>query len=241
MDWLTYLSFGDAGWGDELLQGLGVTLALALTTLPVGLLLGLLVAVLALFGGRLARSLALAYSTTLRGLPELLTLFIIYHGVGMGLNALLRWYDPEVGYFELSPFVAGVVALAMVFAAYSSEVWRGAWQALDGGQREAGQAMGLRRLTIFRVIELPQLLRLALPGLGNLWINLLKDTALVSVIALSDLMRVANIAVGTTKKPFLFFLVVCLAYWGVCLLCEYLLARMERRANRGYRSGGAAA
>ena len=117
MDWLTYLSFGDAGWGDELLQGLGVTLALALTTLPVGLLLGLLVAALALFGGRLARSLALAYSTTLRGLPELLTLFIIYHGVGMGLNALLHWYDPQVGYFELSPFVAGVVALAMVFAA----------------------------------------------------------------------------------------------------------------------------
>ncbi|MDA7087218.1 ABC transporter permease subunit [Pseudomonas sp. SA3-5] len=241
MDWLTYLSFGDTGWGDELLQGLGVTLALALTTLPVGLLLGLLVAALALFGGRLPRTLALAYSTTLRGLPELLTLFIIYHGVGMGLNALLRWYNPAAGYFELSPFIAGVLALAMVFAAYSSEVWRGAWQALDGGQREAGQAMGLRRLTIFRVIELPQLLRLGLPGLGNLWINLLKDTALVSVIALSDLMRMANIAVGSTKRPFLFFLVVCLAYWLVCLLCEWLLARMERRASRGYRTGGQAA
>jgi polar amino acid transport system permease protein len=238
MDWLTYLSFGDAGWGDELLQGLGVTLALALTTLPVGLLLGLLVAALALFGARPARALALAFSTTLRGLPELLTLFIIYHGMGMGLNALLRWYSPDAGYLELSPFIAGVLALGLVFAAYSCEVWRGAWQALDGGQREAGQAMGLRRLTIFRVIELPQLLRLALPGLGNLWINLLKDTALVSVIALSDLMRMANIAVGTTKKPFLLFLVVCLAYWLVCLLCECLLARMERRANRGYRTGG---
>lgn len=241
MDWLTYLSFGDAGWGDELLQGLGVTLALALTTLPLGLLLGLLVAALALFGGRLTRALTLAFTTTLRGLPELLTLFIIYHGVGMGLNALLHWYSADAGYLELSPFVAGVLALALVFAAYSSEVWRGAWQALDGGQREAGEAMGLRRLTIFRVIELPQLLRLALPGLGNLWINLLKDTALVSVIALSDLMRMANIAVGTTKKPFLFFFVVCLAYWGVCLLCECLLTRMERRANRGYRTGGQAA
>jgi polar amino acid transport system permease protein len=241
MDWLIYLSFGDAGWGDELLQGLGVTLALALTTLPVGLLLGLLVAALALFGARPARALALAFSTTLRGLPELLTLFIIYHGVGMGLNALLRWYDPAAGYLELSPFIAGVLALGLVFAAYSSEVWRGAWQALDGGQREAGQAMGLRRLTIFRVIELPQLLRLALPGLGNPWVNQLTDPALVSVIAMSDLMRMANNAVGTTKKPFLFFLVVCLAYWLVCLLCECLLARMERRANRGYRTGGATA
>ena len=114
MDWLTYLSFGDAGWGDELLQGLGVTLALALATLPVGLLLGLLVAALALFGARPARALALAFSTTLRGLPELLTLFIIYHGVGMGLNALLRWYDPTAGYLELSPFIAGVLALGLV-------------------------------------------------------------------------------------------------------------------------------
>ena len=236
MDWLIYLSFGDAGWGDELLQGLGVTLALALTTLPVGLLLGLLVAALALFGARPARALALAFSTTLRGLPELLTLFIIYHGVGMGLNALLRWYNPAAGYLELSPFIAGVLALGLVFAAYSSEVWRGAWQALDGGQREAGQAMGLRRLTIFRVIELPQLLRLALPGLGNLWINLLKDTALVSVIALNDLMRRAKVAVGTTKKPFVFFLTVCLIYWAICILFECCLARMEKRANRGLRA-----
>src|SRR3990167_388525 len=164
MDWLTYLSFGDAGWGDELLQGLGVTLALALATLPVGLLLGLLVAALALFGARPARALALAFSTTLRGLPELLTLFIIYHGVGMGLNALLRWYNPAAGYLELSPFIAGALALGLVFAAYSSEVWRGAWQALDGGQREAGQAMGLRRPALFPVIEPPPLLRLGPPG-----------------------------------------------------------------------------
>ena len=118
----------------------------------------------------------------------------------------------------------------------SSEVLRGAWQALDHGQLEAAQTLGVRRFTIFRLIELPQMLRLALPGLGNLWINLLKDTALVSVIALNDLMRMANVAVGTTKKPFVFFLVVCLIYWAICILFECCLARMEKRANRGLRA-----
>jgi polar amino acid transport system permease protein len=238
MEWLSYLSYGSSGWGDELLQGLGVTLALAAVTLPFGLILGLAVAAMALFGGTGWRVLALGFSTTLRGLPELLTLFIIYHGVGLGANRLLKWLWPTAAPIELSPFLAGVIALGLVFAAYSSEVWRGAWQAMERGQLEAAQAVGVRRLTIFRLIELPQLLRLALPGLGNLWINLIKDTALVSVIALNDLMRMANVAVGVSKKPFLFFAVVCLAYWLICLFCEWLQARAERRLNRGFEREG---
>ena len=236
MDWLTYLSFSDVGWGDELLSGLGVTLSLAAATLPVGLLLGLLVAAVTIFGRPIPRAMAVTFTTTIRGLPELLTLFIIYHGVGLGINSLLKWYNPQSSYFELSPFLAGVLALGMVFGGYASEVLRGAWQALDHGQLEAAQALGVRRFTIFRLIELPQMFRLALPGLGNLWINLLKDTALVSVIALNDLMRMANVAVGTTKKPFVFFLTVCLIYWAICILFECCLARMEKRANRGLRA-----
>jgi len=236
MEWLKYLSFSDGGWGDELLSGLGVTLSLAVATLPVGLLLGLLVAAITIFGRPVPRAMAVTFTTTIRGLPELLTLFIIYHGVGLGINSLLKWYSPQSGYFELSPFLAGVLALGMVFGGYASEVLRGAWQALDHGQLEAAQALGVRRFTIFRLIELPQMLRLALPGLGNLWINLLKDTALVSVIALNDLMRMANVAVGTTKKPFVFFLTVCLMYWAICILFECCLARMEKRANRGLRA-----
>jgi len=129
-----------------------------------------------------------------------------------------------------------VVALALVFGGYSGEVFRGAWQALDKGQKEAAQAIGMSPFQVFRRIELPQIFRLALPGLGNLWINLLKDTALVSVIALSDLMRMANIAVGATKKPFLFFLTVCLIYWLICMFFEWCIARLETRANRGIRS-----
>ena len=88
---------------------------------------------------------------------------------------------------------------------------------------------------IFWRIKLPQLWRFALPGLGNLWINMLKDTALVSVIALNDLMRMTKVAVGVTKQPFTFYLVALLLYWLLCLISEFILARMERHANRGIR------
>ncbi len=236
MTWFEYLSFGDSGWGDELLAGLGVTLSLALTALPFGLVLGMSVAAASVSARAVPRGVAFAFTTTIRGLPELLTLFLIYQGVGMLINATLKWFDPRAAFFELSPFIAGAVALTLVFGGYAGEVLRGAWQALDKGQREAAEAVGMSRWQVFRLIELPQILRLALPGLGNLWINLLKDTALVSVIALNDLMRVANIAVGVTKKPFLFFLTVCLLYWMVCIVFEWCIARMEKRANRGIRS-----
>ena len=234
MNWFDYLSYGPTGWGDELMAGLAVTAALALTTLPFGLLGGFLVAAAAVSPSTALRNSALFFTTTIRGLPELLSLFIIYHGAGMLINNTIKWLNPEAGFFELSPFVAGTVALSLVFAGYSAEVLRGAWQALDRGQREAALAIGMTRWQAFRRIELIQILRLALPGLGNLWINLIKDTALVSVIALNDLMRMANVAVGVTKKPFLFFITVCLIYWLICLLFEFLLSALEKRANRGH-------
>ncbi|UXI03723.1 ABC transporter permease [Photobacterium sp. TY1-4] len=236
MQWFDYLSFGQHGWGDELLSGLGITLGLALVTLPIGLVLGFTVAAASVSGKPLARAIATLFTTTIRGIPELLTLFMIYHGAGMLINSTLKALNPDADFFELSPFIAGTIALGLVFAGYAGEVLRGAWQALDRGQIEAGLAIGLCRSQIFVRIELPQLIRLALPGLGNLWINLVKDTALVSVIALNDLMRMANVAVGATKKPFVFFLAVCLIYWTICLCFEWCLGKIEQRANRGIRA-----
>jgi polar amino acid transport system permease protein len=136
---------------------------------------------------------------------------------------------------EISPFIEGVVALSLVFGAFAAEVLRGAYRALDQGQREAGLAVGMTRILIFRRITLPQLWRFALPGLGNLWMNLIKDTSLVSIIALDDLMRATKVAVSVTKQPFRFFLIACLLYWILCLLSGWLLRLLERRANRGIR------
>ncbi len=232
---LELFSFGDKGWGDELLSGFGVTVALAVVTLPVGILLGFAVALASMSKSRTLRSIGIAYTTVFRGVPELLTLFTVYNGAALVLNRLAKMANPEAGFVELSPFVAGVVSLGLVFGAFSGEVLRGAFQALDKGQVEAGLAVGMRRFDVFRRVKLPQVWRFALPGLSNLWVNLIKDTALVSIISLNDLMRMTSVAVGFTKKPFTFFLAACLAYWAICALSEVVAARLEARANRGIR------
>jgi polar amino acid transport system permease protein len=175
------------------------------------------------------------YTTLMRGLPEILTLFIVYNGVGLLLNRAMAMLSPEAAPVEFSPFAAGVVALALVFAAFAAEVLRGAFLAVPEGQIMAGRAIGMTPRQIFWRIKLPQLWRFALPGMGNLWLNLLKDTALVSVIALDDLMRATKVAVGVTKQPFTFYLVACLIYWLLCLVSELGMARLEQRANRGVR------
>jgi len=232
---LELLAFGDTGWGDELLAGLWVTVRLAITALPLGLLLGFVAAGLTLSPVRGLRGLGTGYTTIMRGLPEILTLFVIYNGVGMLLNNVASWFNPEGRGIEFSPFLAGVISLGMVFGAFAGEVLRGAFQSLNRGQIEAGKAVGMRPGQVFFRIMLPQVWRFALPGLGNLWVNLLKDTALVSVIALDDLMRMTQVAVRTTKQPFSFLLLACCIYWVMCILSEIVLARMEKHANRGVR------
>lgn len=232
---LELFAFGDTGWGDELLKGFGVTVALAVVTLPVGILLGFLIALASMSKNATLRAFGIGYTTVFRGIPELLTLFTVYNGAALVLNRLAKMANPDAGFVELSPFVAGVVSLSLVFGAFAAEVLRGAFQALDKGQIEAGLAVGMTRSDVFRRVKLPQVWRFALPGLGNLWVNLVKDTALVSIISLDDLMRMTQVAVGFTKKPFTFFLAACLAYWAVCALSEVVAAKLETRANRGVR------
>ncbi len=228
-------AFGETGWGDEILAGLAVTLQLGIAALALGLLIGFLVAWASLSRQPVLRSLGFAYSTIMRGLPELLTLFVVYNGVGLLLNSVSAYLRPDTDPINFSPFAAGVVALGMVFGAFAAEVLRGAFNALDDGQSEAGRAVGMSTLQVFLRIKLPQAWRFALPGLGNLWINLLKDTALVSIIALDDLMRMTKVAVGVTKLPFTFYLAAALIYWGLCIMSEVGLGVLEKRANRGIR------
>jgi len=232
---LEIFSYGDAGWGDEILAGLAITMQLAIATLPVGLLIGFGAAFASMSRYRGLRMIGFGYTTIMRGLPEILTLFVVYNGVGLLLNIVAKWWSPDGGNIEFSPFAAGVTALGMVFGAFAGEVLRGAFNSLDDGQMEAGRAIGMSPRQVFLRIQLPQVWRFALPGLGNLWINMLKDTALVSIIALDDLMRITKVAVGVTKQPFTFYLAACLIYWAMCVLSEIVLARMERRANRGIR------
>lgn len=236
--YLSLLSFGPEGWGLALLEGAWVTISIALATLPFGLALGLAVALGKRSRSYPIRAIATLYTTIFRGVPELLTLYVIYFGIQILLQKL--W--AALGFtssLEMSPFLAGMVALGVVLAAFSAEVWLGALNAIQKGQREAASALGLTRLQAFRLVVFPQLMRVALPGLGNNWMVLLKETSLVSVITLQDTMFIATRANVVTKEPFLFFGVAALIYLFFSVISTWGFDRLEARANRGYaRAGG---
>lgn len=220
------------GFGDQLLQGAVITVELALSSLVVGLILGLLGASAKLSSIRSLQWIANAYTTIIRGIPELLTVLIIYFGatsVLMGIASLFGYEE----YIEIGPFAAGVTALGLTFGAYATEVFRGALQSLPKGQHEAATALGMGTLRKFYRIVLPQVWRIALPGLGNLFLVLLKDTALVSVVGLDDIMRKANVAVSSTKEAFLFYSVAAVMYLILTIISMAAVHFMEQRASRG--------
>jgi polar amino acid transport system permease protein len=225
------LAFGPDGWGDELASGVLVTVSLALATLPLGLGAGFAVALAKQSPERSLRMAAGIYTTIFRGLPELLTLFLVFYGAQLALQRVVALVAPGTS-IEINAFAAGMVALGAVFSAYASEVFVSAFRAISPGQYEAGHALGLSRAQTMRLVILPQLIRLALPGLSNLWLILVKDTALVSVIGLSDIIRQAGIAARVTREAFLFFGVACLIYLGLAMLSSVAFAWIGRWAGR---------
>ncbi len=215
-----------------LLAGLRMTLLLAVSTMIVGLTLGMLLALAKLSTHAWLSRPAYAVTNFLRGIPEFLVLLIIYFGGTQVLNQLF----PEGG-FEVSPFLAGLTALSLIFGAYASETFRAAFQTVPKGQIEAGRAYGFSAWKTFRYIQLPQIWRIALPGLGNLWQGSVKDTALVSIVGLDDLMRKAQQASQTTREPFTFYFVGSLMFLAITLVSMWLIARLEKRASRGMVGG----
>lgn len=236
MDHLSLLAFGDTGWGDELMLGLMVTLALALVTAPLALVLSFLLAWAKTSDRRFLRGFANGYTTVFRSLPELLTLIIIYYQLQVLLNFIVQtvWPDARI---SLNAFASGVLALTLVFSALGSEVVRSAYQAVSKGQAEAAMALGLKRRHVFFRVVLPQMWRHCIPAFGNLWLILLKDTSLVSIIAVNDLVRYANRAIATTKEPFFFYAILALIYVTLAFLSGQVQRGLERRtsANLGGR------
>ena len=227
----TLLACGAEGWGDEIAFGFLVTASLALATLPVGLVVGFFIALAKQSEERSLRLSANIYTTLFRGLPELLTLFIVYYG----LQVLAQRFLASIGYdepVEINAFFAGMIALGLVFSAYCSEVLLSAFKAIPRGQYEAGYALGLHHGRTMQLIILPQLIRVALPGLGNLWMALLKDTALVSVIGLPDILRQTGIAARVSKKAFEFFGIACLLFLILAMVSSIVFAMLERWAKR---------
>ncbi|HLW27473.1 MAG TPA: ABC transporter permease subunit [Kiloniellales bacterium] len=220
------------GYGWMLLRGLELTLLVGLAALFLAILLGLLGAWGKSSTSPIARSLAATYTTVVRGVPELLLILLVYYGTPTLIqNLSLQWGYPV--FIDLDPFWAGTLTLGFIYGAFATEVFRGAFQSIPPGQLEAARAIGMSRSLAFRRIVLPQVWRFALPGLGNVWMVLIKATALISIIQLDELMRSAQIAVAATKLPFTFYFIASLFYLSITLVSILLQQRFEAWANRG--------
>ncbi len=215
------------GFGHLLLSGAWMTIQLALASLVIGLIIGLIGASAKLSNNRIARGIATTYTTVVRGVPELLLVLTLYFGG----SQILMWIAGYFGYdeyIEVGPFAAGVAALAIAFGAYATEVFRMAMLEIPKGQWESAQAIGMTRIQTFFRIIMPQLWRYSLPGLGNLFQVLLKDTALVSVVGLNELMRQAAVGAANTKQPFDFYLAAAVLYLGLTLIATFVTTYLER-------------
>lgn len=219
------------GYLPSLLQGAALTLAVALASLALALLLGLAGAAAKLSGSRFWRGAATVYTTVIRGVPDLVLMLLIYFGGQIALNALLQRLG--VDDLDIDPFVAGVATLGVIFGAYFTETFRGAILAVPKGQIEAGRAFGMSRLTVFRRITAPQMLRFAIPSFTNNWLVLLKSTALVSLIGLNDMLQKAQQAAGATRQPFTFYLAVGALYLAITTASVIALRALEQRVSRG--------
>ncbi|MBD8480750.1 ABC transporter permease [Pseudomonas coleopterorum] len=235
-DLLQYLglsAFSLKGFGPLLLEGTWMTIKLSLLSLLVSVVLGLIGASAKLSGTAVLRVPAQLYTTLIRGVPDLVLMLLIFYSLQTwltGLTEALEW-----DYIEIDPFAAGVITLGFIYGAYFTETFRGAMLAVPRGQLEAATAYGLKRSQRFRYVVFPQMMRYALPGIGNNWMVMLKATALVSIIGLADLVKAAQDAGKSTYQLFYFLVLAALIYLLITSASNIALRWLERRYSAGTR------
>lgn len=226
-------AFSLQGFGPLLLEGTWMTIKLSLLSLLVSVVLGLIGASAKLSGAAALRVPAQLYTTLIRGVPDLVLMLLIFYSLQTwltGLTEALEW-----DYIEIDPFAAGVITLGFIYGAYFTETFRGAMLAVPRGQLEAATAYGLKRSQRFRHVVFPQMMRYALPGIGNNWMVMLKATALVSIIGLADLVKAAQDAGKSTYQLFYFLVLAALIYLLITSASNVALRWLERRYNAGTR------
>lgn len=222
------------GYLPSLLEGSLLTLAVAVCSMALAMLLGLAGALAKLSRFRVARAVATVYTTLIRGVPDLVLMLLIFFGGQVAVNTIAASLGHDE-YIDVNPFVAGVATIGFIFGAYLTEAFRGAFLAVPPGQREAGLAFGMTPAQVAWRITFPQMFRLVLPGLSNNWQVLIKSTAIVSVIGLHDLMTRGAQAAGATREPFVFYAAVALIYLAFTSLSELLFDRLNKRLSIGVR------
>jgi amine acid ABC transporter, permease protein, 3-TM region, His/Glu/Gln/Arg/opine family len=226
-------AFSLKGFGPLLLEGAWMTVKLSLSSLALSVLLGLIGASAKLSSLKLLRLPAQLYTTLIRGVPDLVLMLLIFYSLQTWLTLITASLGWE--YIEINPFVAGVITLGFIYGAYFTETFRGAMLAVPRGQVEAATAYGLSRAQRFRFVMFPQMMRFALPGLGNNWMVILKATALVSIIGLADLVKAAQDAGKSTYQLFFFLVLAALTYLVITSLSNLVLRCLERHYAVGSR------
>jgi His/Glu/Gln/Arg/opine family amino acid ABC transporter permease subunit len=222
------------GYGWLLWEGAWQTVLVGIGSMVIAMLLGLLGAWGKLSRSKMARGITETYTTIIRGVPELVIILLVYYGVPTLIQDFLSTSRVDI-VIDFNPFSAGIATIGFIYGAFATEVFRGSFMAVPKGQMEAAKAVGMSRIQAFHRVLMPQMWRFALPGLGNVWMVLIKATALVSVIQLPELMRNADIASRATKLPFTCYFAASLIYLGITVISILVQQKAEKWANRGIR------
>ncbi|WP_321936351.1 ABC transporter permease subunit [Paraburkholderia sp. J8-2] len=231
---LDLMSFGPTGWGQLMLRAAVTTIAVAAAGYAIGMAIGALVCWARLSRSAVALWVSDVYVTVLRGVPDLLVIYLFYFGGSMLLTQFKQLLGGD-GFVTLPTFMTGAAAIGVVSAAYQAEVMRGAFLAISKGEIEAGQAYGMTSLTLLRRIIAPQMLRFSIPGMNNVWQLVLKESALISVIGLVELMRQSALGSATTQQPFYFYGAAALFYLAITSVSGVIFRFLESHTSRGVR------
>ena len=227
------LAFGKTGWGDELFIATLMTIAVSITAILIGFLFALIFTPLKLSKNKFLNLIANCYTTVIRGVPELLVIYLFFFG-GSGAVMFVASIFGYNDYIEINAFITGSFAIGIISGAYSTEVFRGAIQSIDKGQFEASKVLGLKKPVHFFKVIMPQMLRLAIPNLSNVWQITLKDTSLISVTGLVEIMRQSYIAAGSTRDPLFFYSFAAVLYLLLTFLSMKFINRLEIKYSKGY-------
>lgn len=230
---LALWEFWEAGWPGAILRGASVTLAIGLCSICIGITIGTiggLVKWARLFPFNLVVD---GYTTLIRGVPELLVIYLLFFSSAEFVSRVAAAFGYGGANDSAYGFIIGVAAIGIISGAYSVEVVRGALVAVPKGHIEAGRALGMSSGRIFRRIIAPQMLRLAVPGMNNIWQSTMKDTALISVVGLQELMRISSIGAGSTRQPLLFYTVAAAVYLAITVVSQTAFGVIERILNKG--------
>ncbi|MDV7460945.1 histidine ABC transporter permease HisQ [Acinetobacter baumannii] len=224
-----------SGYGPLLLSGTWMTIQLALLSLLLSVIIGLIGASSKLSNIKALRYIATAYTTLIRSVPDLVIMLLLFYSLQLGLNQITEAL--QMDQIDINPFVAGVVTLAFIYGAYFTETFRGAFQSVPKGQIEAAMAYGMTPWQVFHRVLFPQMMRFALPGIGNNWQVLIKATALVSIIGLTDIVKITQDAGRSTMQLFFFSIVAAAIYLAITTVSNLILIWLERHYSAGVRKG----